>query len=138
MPQRTSMTLTEWQSQVRTRTESMLAGRRAQPLALLNRKVDNNPEPWQALCSGAIPFATACYMQLQLGYGEVNGTTHARLMRMVRYIDSRATDWRGKALEQYRELRRLIGEIDPEALPERDEMDRQHQLHDLDPAAAIA
>ena len=124
MPKRT-MTLTDWQTQVRARTASVLEGRKAQPLALLNVHVENNPEPWQALCSKAITFATACFKQLQLGYGEVNNTTHANLNR-------------GEALEQYRELIRLIGEIDPEALPGRDEMDRQHQLQDLDPAMAIA
>jgi hypothetical protein len=138
VPQRTPMTLTVWQNAVRERTKSRLAGRTAQPLALLNREVTGNPEPWKALCSGAIPFATACYLQLQQGDGEVSHTTHNRLNRMVRYIDSRADDWSGVAAEQYRELRQLIGEIDPEALPERDEMDRQHQLRDLDPAAAIA
>lgn len=137
MPKRT-MTLTDWQTQVRARTASVLEGRKAQPLALLNVHVENNPEPWQALCSKAITFATACFKQLQLGYGEVNNTTHANLNRMVRYIDSRAEDWRGEAAEQYRELRRLIGEIDPEALPGRDEMDRQHQLQGRDPAVAIA
>ncbi len=137
MPTRT-MTLTEWQNEARRRTDSVMRGGRAKPLALLNVHVENNPEPWQALCSKAITFATACFRQLQLGYGEVNGTTHSQLGKMVRYIDSRAEDWRGEAAEQYRELRRLIGEIDPEALPGRDEMDRQHQLQDRDPAVAIA
>lgn len=139
VPQRTPMTLTEWQNEVRTRTESMLAGRRAQPLALLNRKVNNNPEPWQALCMRVIPFAAACLLQIRRGYGEISDTTHRQLAKMIRYIDNRAAagDWRGEALAQYRELRRLIAEIDPEALPERDEMDRQYRMYQLDPATAI-
>lgn len=119
------MTLTEWQNAVRERTEGMQAGRRVQPLALLKRDVIANPEPWQALCSRAIPFAAACYKQIQLGIGEV-GASHSRLRSMIRWIDSRADMWKGEAAEQYRELRRLIGEVDPEALPERDEMDRAH------------
>lgn len=140
MPQRTPMTLTEWQRQVRVRTDSMFAGRRAQPLALLNREVENNPEPWQALCTHVIPFASACFMQIKLDYGEVNGSAHRRLIRMVRYIDVRAEagDWRGEAIPQYRELRRLIAEVDPESLPERDEMDRQYQARHLDPATTVA
>lgn len=128
MSQKT-MTLTEWQGQVRERTSSVLAGRRAQPLALLNRRVECNPEPWMALHSRAIPFATACFLQLKRGHGEVNGTTHIRLTHMVRHIDSLADEWRGETAMRYRELRRLIAEVDPESLPARDEMDHRHQPH---------
>ncbi len=137
MPQRT-MTLTVWQNEVRRRTQSVMQGKRAQPLALLNVHVESNPEPWKALCSQAIPFATACYSQLRRGHGEVNDTAHSRLGRMVRDIDSGVGTMNDKAVEQYRELRQLIAEVDPEALPGRDEMDREYHSRNLDPTSTIA
>jgi hypothetical protein len=132
------MTLTVWQSEVRKRTESVMNGRRAQPLALLNISVVSNPEPWQALCSHAIGYAVACAEQLRRGTGEISEISHCRFNRMIRWIDEHIDGWRGEAVEQYRELRRLLAEIDPEQFPARDEMDRDHANQHLDPTFAIA
>ncbi len=130
------MTLSEFQLQARERSNKVFAGRAAQPLALLNREVTANPEPWQALCSGAIRFATACCIQIQRGNGEIS-SGNRRFRQMIRWIDESIERWNGEVKEQYRELRRLLAEIDPECLPERDEMDRARSAHP-DPALSIA
>lgn len=130
------MSISEFQTAARERSTKVFAGRPAQPLALLNRNVIANPEPWQALCSGAIRYATACCLQIQRGNGEVNGRNR-RFHQMIQWIDDSIEHWNDEARQQYRELRRLLAEIDPECLPQRDEMDRASSAH-LDPTFSIA